>query len=220
MSSLQELNKYYDPDSAVTDTLKLLVCLSSLDNPLEYLSTSCPDLVMQIEDPFRVFQNPIVVFDIDDTLISSIGDTLDLDQVIIVPQILKLFNRLKELRAQLYLVTARDTRYVKETWKELEQIGITKQEFGQKTYFCNSYYRESPQKISEWKKIVRQDIARKLKSPVLLTVGDQWSDLVQLKNQRMFKQLDEAFGVKHTPWILTTINDGISILGLKLRSMY
>jgi hypothetical protein len=53
--------------------------------------------------------------------------------------------------------------------------------------------------------------------PVLLTVGDQWTDLTAVGSLQEMNALDEAHGVYHTPWTLMRLEDGLGFYGLKLR---
>jgi hypothetical protein len=72
--------------------------------------------------------------------------------------------------------------------------------------------------VGEWKRAARQQIANKYQMPILLTVGDQWTDIISVKSVKELQQLDDAHGSQHTPWMLFRVEDGIGFFGLKLKA--
>jgi hypothetical protein len=53
---------------------------------------------------------------------------------------------------------------------------------------------------------------------VAITLGDQWTDLVQITGEEQLEQLDLENKVDETPWVLCAIDDSFSLLGLKLMA--
>jgi hypothetical protein len=83
---------------------------------------------------------------------------------------------------------------------------------------CPEYARKTMATVSEWKSLARQNIANHNGAPITLTVGDQWSDLIQIKIDDDLTTLDDTFATPECPYVLVRPNDGISLLGLKLKA--
>lgn len=156
--------------------------------------------------PWNSKKPPLIVFDIDDTLVTENGR---------IDSMIQLLHAFHKLSAIICLVTARHPSMRKETIQELDMKGV-------KTYmytdisFSPESYRKNMKLVGDWKAKMRRELASKHKTPVLLTAGDQWTDLVQVQSVYDLQVLDEAFGTSHTPFLLVRPSDGVSILGLKL----
>lgn len=147
-----------------------------------------------------------VVFDIDDTLIFDDNRK----KPTVNAQIVALLTFLNKAGYKIHLVTARlnDADMVEYTKRELAKIEIPQWD---SLSLCPEAYRETTVLVSKWKAMCRE----KLK-PVALSVGDQWSDLMVLKNEEHFDFLDTYHQVQKFPWVVIEPEDNITFLGLKL----
>ncbi len=160
------------------------------------------------ESLVKALDVPLVVFDIDDTLLRSDSSH--------VHEVVKLYNRLRDLGAKVHLVTARASSMYNYTVAELKRMKITG--YVHPVMLCPEHARKNMVTVSEWKSIARQSIANYNGAPITLTVGDQWSDMIQIKNESDLTTLDETFATPEKPYVLMQPNDGISLLGLKLKA--
>lgn len=151
-----------------------------------------------------------VVFDIDDTLIK------DLSRPIEHAPIADLARALRQLSGcSVHIVTARENapEMVDETVKELVKFGISYTTLD----LCPRRERETRTSIARWKSSIRKKYAEENKVAHVLTLGDQWSDLIDMPNERAFKAWDKAIP-SHRPVALLEIKDGTSLYGLKLKA--
>jgi hypothetical protein len=166
---------------------------------------------------FRPLQagEPVVVFDIDDTLIRDREDSFRVN-----PSVVVLLQKLREkLGAHVHLVTARndDDETVAWTKNQLSIVGLDEYD---SLWHAPNKYRKSMSIVSRWKMNVRAQIALHYGVPVTLTVGDQWGDITVLASDDDILKMDVCFESLKNPWILLSPNDGISLYGLKLIARY
>lgn len=197
------VGRYNNPSHAVKDTMKTISYVAGSASASLIRKTG-----KAITTNKHVMDTALIVFDIDDTLIREDNTP--------IPEVVNLLHRLRSLNAKIFLVTARHPSIREATIAELDSIGITTDHFDE-LFLCPQEYRTHMKSIGEWKKSARQRIANKYKIPILLTVGDQWTDLTNVKSLKELQQLDTAHGVEHTPWILVRLEDGIGFFGLKLK---
>lgn len=153
----------------------------------------------------------IAVFDIDDTLIRDRSDHFTLN-----PAVVRLFQSLVALGVEVHLVTARlaDAETTAWTRDQLAEMGIA----GYASLrLAPDRRRGSLADVSKWKMEQRRAIARAAGAPIVLTVGDQWGDMVTLDDDAHIDLLDVAVAPRQ-PWKVVRPNDGVSLWGLKLRS--
>lgn len=198
------VGRYSNPTHAVKDTMKTISYVAGAASP-----TLIRKAGKAITTDKQVLDTALIVFDIDDTLIREDNTP--------IPEIVNLLHRLRQLNAKIFLVTARHPSIRDMTIAELENIGITSPLHYDELLLCPQEYRKHMKSIGDWKKSARQRIANKYRIPILLTVGDQWTDLTNVKSIKELQQLDIAHGVEHTPWILVRLEDGIGFFGLKLK---
>ena len=105
-----------------------------------------------------------------------------------------------------------DPSYVEETRKELLKVGI----FGFRDLIhAPNKYRNNLGDVAVWKQDERIASVLSSKSPyVVLSVGDQWGDILPLKSESEIDTLNKMYGDKN--YSLMRTNDGISLWGLKL----
>ena len=157
--------------------------------------------------------SPIVVFDIDDTLLSeTTGKVKPIESAI------QLFNHLQNTGAYPVLVTARlnDTSMQRLTVSSLQKLGIRD---WKELHLAPASARKSMTAVSKWKHSIRAATAKRMKQPVVLSVGDQWGDLLPLGADEDIDDMDEAFGVRE-PYQLVRPQDGYTLWGLKLKSLH
>ena len=206
MATLQVIERFTKPDLAVTHTLKTAAGVSHLASEKTY---------RRLASGFSLNASPktqrqLVVFDIDDTLLNDHSAPLK--------ETIQLLKRLRQLNARVFLVTARHPSTRNETVEELKSIGVYPDKDYDELLITPIHARVSMKHVGDWKKAARQSIANKFQMPILLTVGDQWTDIVPVESERELYSLDAAFGTRYTPWVLLRISDGIGVLGLKLRA--
>jgi hypothetical protein len=197
------VQRFEDVSVAVKETLKVLAATAH---------GASPTLIRRVGRGITVahskLDNPLIVFDIDETLVMEGSKPL--------PEVIALLKRLRALDCRIFLVTARHPSARDYTVKELASVGLTP-EFYDELALCPGKFRTSMNLVGEWKKSQRQSIANKHAMPILLTVGDQWTDLTNVGSLQEMNALDEAHGVDHTPWTLVRLEDGLGFYGLKLR---
>ncbi len=198
---LVPVEQFDDVSSAVKHTLKVLAATAH---------GASPSLIRKVGRGVTVahstLERPLVVFDIDETLVG--------EGSIPLPEVIALLKRLRALDCRVFLVTARHPSAREYTVKELASVGVTP-EFYDELSLCPERFRKSMNLVGQWKKSQRQAIANKHAMPVLLTVGDQWTDLTNVGSLQELEALDEIHGKK--PWSMYHTNDGVGFFGLKLR---
>jgi hypothetical protein len=157
----------------------------------------------------------IAVFDIDDTLLHDLTHQPSRSGVIPNVAIVQLAKRLYDINVEVHLITARlDCKEMREaSIHEMNELGI---KYHSLTLAPPSA-RRNMTSVSKWKMSTRMSIARQDENnPIALTVGDQWGDMVVLKNDDAIDHLDEKYRAYTCPYILMRPGDGVSLWGLKL----
>lgn len=208
---MREVGRFASAPDAVNQTLAALAMLSK--HGCAATLATCGTSVSRVALA-EALVHPLIVFDIDDTLVY--------DNSTIVVDVVKLYNRLLDLGARIFLVTARKASMRAETFTELKKVGILPRTPTANGFLelliCPDLSRVSMAAVSKWKATARQRIANVHGAPITLTIGDMWSDMVQITQSSDLDALDTAYGVAHTPWILVRPDDGIACLGLKLQA--
>ena len=198
--------RFKDADEAVDASIAAVAAISQLGSE-QTLAKQGSRVFKKSDSLKRALDAPLVVFDIDDTLLRNDSSH--------VHEVVKLYNRLKGLGAKVFLVTARSATMTSYTNKELKKMDITGYE---QLMLCPEHMRKSMVTVSEWKSIARQNIANHNGAPITLTVGDQWSDMVQIRTENDLTVLDSTFATPECHYVLMQPDDGISLLGLKLKA--
>lgn len=150
-------------------------------------------------------QVPHVVFDIDDTLIFD--NEMETPNV----QIKHLLDVAKAYGAQIHLVTARMkaadvTRWTRD---QLRRQGIVYNTLA----LAPPAARKDLASVAKWKHSQRAK-----HGSVLLSVGDQWGDMMLLETEEDIDKLDRTHTVERGPWVIVRPNDGVTQYGLKLMA--
>jgi hypothetical protein len=153
-------------------------------------------------------QSKHVVFDIDDTII------FDDYRGSMNHQIVSLLKILQDHGYKIHLVTARHADMRSETERELRSKGIKYDTLA----LCPGATRmaaEAPNGmaiIAQWKYSERE------KHKPVLSIGDQWGDMVRLTQDEDIDLLDKKHNTKEFPWHIVKPNDGVTTYGLKLMA--
>jgi hydroxymethylpyrimidine pyrophosphatase-like HAD family hydrolase len=215
---MEILGQYSDGSEAVTHALKLVLAytLEVQDaETKEHLAEKYAPEVLGRKISRRKNARAVVVFDIDDTLLFDVQVASARSQNIIPHQIVvDLLLRLRQLGAEIHLVTARlhDAAYFKETEKELKTLGIV---YNSLT-LAPQKARVDMSSVSLWKMQIRKKIASETRGPITLTIGDQWGDMVVLTEDEQIDEYDEKFAANSVPYIVLRPADKVSLWGLKL----
>jgi predicted secreted acid phosphatase len=146
------------------------------------------------------------VFDIDNTLIFD--DNRETPNV----QVKHLLEVARAHGCKIHLVTAREksSEVTKWTRDELKRHGIPYDSLA----LSPKKSRSSMTEVAKWKHMERAK-----HTPVVLTVGDQWGDLIQLETDDHIDRLDKRHNALESPWLVMKCNDGVSEYGLKLMAV-
>jgi len=141
-------------------------------------------------------------FDIDDTLVFDDGRETPNVQVRFLLDICRAHG------CKIHLITARerDPSVVKWTRDQLRRHGVLYTTLS----LAPKKARESMSLIANWKHSERE------RHKPFLSVGDQWGDLINLKDVSDIDALDKEHNVEHTPWILMKPMDNVTTYGFKL----
>jgi hypothetical protein len=155
------------------------------------------DYIQTHEGPFHV------AFDIDDTLIFD--DNRGSPNI----QVKHLLDVAKAYGCKIHLITAREKSVDVSRWtrQELRRQGIPYDTLS----LAPKEKRKNMATISKWKATERSKWV-----PMLLTVGDQWGDIITIQSELDIDILDHEYATADSPWLLVMPNDGKSIYGLKL----
>lgn len=156
-----------------------------------------------------------VVFDIDDTLVRDDSDTDQGRQSTAISEVCSLLFMFHRMKCIIGLVTARSSSMREETIAELARLNIDYSIYeASNLLFCPEEYRKTFTDISTWKKSARYFIKTRTKRKMLCTIGDQWTDLITIKDDSYKQYLDDAYGADKLR--LVRLHDGLSYFGIKL----
>jgi predicted HAD superfamily phosphohydrolase YqeG len=144
------------------------------------------------------------VFDIDDTLIFD--DQNETPNI----QVKHLLDVARAYGYKIHLVTARErsNAVMKWTRDELRRHAIQYESL----VLAPKKSRTSMAAVAQWKH------SERMKHKPVLSVGDQWGDLILLSNENDIPKFDEQHNAAEHPWILFCPNDGVTKYALKLMS--
>jgi predicted secreted acid phosphatase len=156
---------------------------TSLLNPME-------DIKKILKHFLKTKKEACVVFDIDDTLIES-------EQGRSINETQTLVKFCKNNNIKIYFITARlkAKDVILDTLKELENNNILIPE--ENLRLAPGSHRTTFSKISQWKSSARQSIRDEIGHPITFTLGDQWGDLIVLKNDSHICVHQNEFFLRH-----------------------
>ena len=162
-----------------------------------------------------------IVADIDDTFVISddaFGEEAALPLVAVVVLLQQLVAALGR-RVHIHFVTARLHDPHDSTTHEwtLDQLRKIRAPPHSSLHLAPEAARVSRVAVSRWKFAVRKSIALAAHAPIVLTIGDQVSDLMPLDTEEGFERFEAQIGADTTPYALVRPGDGVSLWGLKLR---
>lgn len=159
-------------------------CLEVNGEEFKYVRfTNFKDLEKPLKNMLRSVDpgSSAVVFDIDETILINDPKVADCSHARPNLGVLRIYNLCLHLQIAVYFVTARrksDDNYLW-TKNQLKCIGAG---HWAELHMCPESYRSSSAKISEFKKRARARIAHKSGRRIILNVGDQWTDTLQLSS--------------------------------------
>lgn len=162
-----------------------------------------------------IASNCSAVFDIDDTVIQDDGST-GLPNV----QAIAFLKWCKSQNIKVHLVTARlsTPEIAAETRDDLQRQNIVIGRDYDTLELCPNAWRASLARVSQWKHKQRLRHCSSM-STLVLTVGDQWGDLVPIPYEDRIDELDVKFRVNETPWLLVSPGEFPgAVFGLKLMA--
>jgi predicted HAD superfamily phosphohydrolase YqeG len=144
------------------------------------------------------------VFDIDDTLIFD--DQNETPNI----QVKHLLEVARAYGYKIHLITARERNptVMKWTRDELRRHSIQYETL----VLAPKKSRDNMASVALWKHSERS------KHKPVLSVGDQWGDLILIKSENDIPKFDEQHNSAEHPWILFCPNDGVTKFALKLMS--
>lgn len=208
---MQVIASFSDPREAVVQALSQVLAYRESGDPAKLAAQYAKDIAPFVTER-AVAKKPLVVFDIDDTLINDKKDAFILN-----PAVVALYDGLVKEGANVHLVSARNNDKDTLQWSK-DQLKVLGIEGYAGLWHAPSKWRNTMAKISEWKRDQRKALAKQYKSPVILTVGDQWGDSLPLSSDGDIDLMDKEFKTKRTPWLLLRPLDGVSLWGLKLKA--
>lgn len=145
------------------------------------------------------------VFDIDDTLIFD--DERQTPNI----QVKHLLEVARAHGCKIHLVTARErsAEVTKWTRDELRKQGIQYDSLA----LAPSKSRETMATVAAWKHSERARHA-----PVVVSVGDQWGDLLLLSEESDIALLNARHKTHETPWVIIEPKDSVTVYGVKLMA--
>jgi hypothetical protein len=217
---IKVLGQYSDGMQAATHALDLVVKFLQMSNEQKEEITN---LYAPFSSKTRTSKGcapALATFDIDDTLLYDLGDARAPNDFSVKPNasIVLLLKRLYELGIEIHLITARlDCKEMIDASKEeMKELGIKYHSLT----LAPAYARKSMASVSQWKMMTRKSIARKDEcNPIVLTVGDQWGDMVVLDSDDRIDMLNEEHDLDHEyakQYLVMRPNDKVSLWGLKL----
>jgi hypothetical protein len=227
----QVLGQYSDAYSAVTHCIKLVNSLlntlvpdaeenkNKVAHETLKLISECyaKNVTLKKHSSSSSTKNGVAVFDIDDTVLLDDSST---SRNVTIPNsmIIELFKKLKNLDIEIHFVTARlkCDEMIEETKKELETLGL--EGLYDTLSLAPQNHRKNLATISLWKMNQRKKIAEKSNQCIILSVGDQWGDLIVIKSENDIKTFDDKYRSYSAPYIVIRSNDGVTLWGLKLPS--
>lgn len=112
---------------------------------------------------FGGVSKPTVMFDIDDTLLDASGPRLKK-----IKQIIELLNLAKRHNLLILIITARDSKFLKETKDDLRR---------HKIYYDMLFLRNKEDDFYEFKAKLKEELANKHGVHTILSVGDNFWDI-------------------------------------------
>ena len=157
----------------------------------------------------------VAAFDADDTLLRDKEPHFKP-----IAAIVALFRALQAHNIAVHVITARlrDAETTAWTQEQLQTLGIVLRPHC--LHLAPAEARTDMASVAQWKRDTRVAIARKTGAPMLLSVGDQWGDIVALQKEEDIDMLDARFAPHGGPYFILRPRDHIALWGLKLRDFH
>ena len=202
---MEIIKKFNDSDAATTEMAKLVI---------KFLLSKNRDSIAKCHTNYGIQSDTLVaIFDIDDTIIFDVQKKGKKKKGVVPNKpLLQLMLRLHSLGLEIHLVTARlnQPEIVDITESELKNVNAV----WHSLTLAPESVRTDMANVSRWKQETRHAIARQRETIVVVSVGDQWGDLLELSQDEDIDLLDHKYG--NDLYIILRPHDGVSIWGLKL----
>lgn len=155
----------------------------------------------------------VAVFDVDDTLLTEYDSEISFVSKHPVVQLFRMVSEMKD--AFVFVVTARTPDGRDYTLCQLAHIGVVLPP--ERLFLCPDNMREEGfAGVATFKAHVRSRLAEMFKTPVTVTVGDQFTDIVDLASREEREAIYEKLKIERRHHAVVRPNDGGSVWGLKL----
>jgi len=175
-----------------------------------HVYASIHNIVIDILD--RAQPGDFVVFDIDDTVLRGYGPTTKPHEIGMT-----ILREAKNRNIPVYYVTARVESAPNRlaTFDDLERVGIIPHS---STVFMRPSYADTWPKISKFKtdsrNWIEDNFDKKIRGNCLMTIGDQWTDLMTFTNETDRDEMDMNLGKYY---VLFRFSNNKRQWGLKLK---
>lgn len=156
-----------------------------------------------------------IVFDIDATILFNTKKTKVCDGALPNPLMMDIYHRALKNNIAVYFVTARREYPSNYAWttKQLKCVGAGR--YAQLRMRPKSYNTAS--KVSQFKLAARRAIMKESNRNIILNMGDQWTDLVSIKNNA---EIDALINLDNKSyWFFQPSNENVE-WALKLPDPY
>lgn len=210
------VDAYTTPEAAATRALRLVLAYSGAPAPVQdaIVAAQAPEVRMCVPRRKGARRPLVVVFDIDDTVVRDMEET---QMFALNAPVVALHKAVMAAGAHVHFVTARSDNRSTTEWTQ-EQLATLGLKGHTAVHAAPERHRGSMADVSAWKRSVRAELAAKYGVPVVLSVGDQFGDMVVLQDDDDIDRLDDAMGVARTPWLVLRPHDGVTLWGLKLKA--
>jgi hypothetical protein len=154
---------------------------------------------------------PLIVVDLDQTLVEH--KETPPDAPVPIEPVVALIRALHALGATLHLLTARLDNAVTRDVTRRELAALKLHDTFDSVTLAPPEARATFAAVAEWKQRERLRLAREHGAPIVLSVGDNWSDLMPVAREADLRALDHATGPATHPYRIVCSCGGV---GLKL----
>lgn len=169
-------------------------------------SAAADHVIKIMQKNIKLVARPAICFDIDETLILNHPD--DVEKFQPNPPIIAIYDWAIDNNVAVYIITARPKIEDNARWTEkiLEKVGVHEYK---RIYYEPLEYDGKCHSLSKY--AYRRRIHEKHKDTIMLSVGDQWTDLFKLtKNCKKFTETLDRRSYH------VCCGDNYSLIGLKL----
>lgn len=162
-----------------------------MEKTLDYFGTACnlesviawAQIYLMWSSVIKTKKHNAVILDIDDTLLTRTSSENRPYQSVVLEPVKHFIDYVVSLGVVVYFVTARPSTpsNIKFTVQELQKLGVTEDKY-EALFLMPWASEQSPsiQEVSNFKYDARRYVLEQEERHILLTVGDQWSDVMRI----------------------------------------